>query len=726
MVVGRSHGGRHMDRTAEQAALLAQLIAAVDASDDAILSVDVGGAVTSWNRGALRLFGHSEGRLRGTRLADLVGGDDRATWERAVTRALAGGAQEHLALSVRRRGGALVPTWVTVVPVRDEEAKVSSLAVVVRDVEEQRLAQATLAENARRVAESEALSHVGNWAWDAPSDAVQWSEELHSIHGIGPQDFEGTLAAHVQRVHPMDRADVINALRIALHNGSPLDREFRIVRPDGSVRWVYARAALVMGPAGEGLGLRGIYQDITERHESAQVLQEANERLTQIALYDRLTGLPNRTLLIDQLRGSLARAQRNGQRVDVLYLDVDDFKTINDSRGHHAGDEVLAALATRLTEAVRATDTVALLARSTLARLHGDEFAIVLDNCDDPEKVVARIEDLLKSPLALPIGEVFVSLSIGIASALHPTPDDAPEALLAAANLAMHEAKRVGKAGHVVFESRMHDEARERHELGDELHRAIDNREFELFYQPVVTIEGSRIIGAEALVRWRHPTRGMVPPDAFISRAEETGLILPLGRWVLEEACRQATCWADSGLLDFTIAVNVSGRQLREQSFVQEVRDALEASRLDPQRLCLEMTESILMERDDDAIAMLTRLRNEGVHLAIDDFGTGYSSLGSLRRLPVDLLKIDRSFVASLPDDDDAGTIAWAVVRLGHTLGMPVLAEGVETVEQHEALRRFGCDQAQGYLFGRPMPADQLSVRLAEQSAAGALHSDEP
>ena len=618
-----------------------------------------------------------------------------------------------------------MPTWAIVVAVRGDEAAVLGLAVTLRDVEEQRLAQDTLAENARRIVESESLSHVGSWAWDAHSDAVQWSEELHRIHGVGPLDFEGTLAAHLERVHRADRVEVINALRVALHNGSPLDREFRVVRPDRSVRWVYARAALVLGASGEGLGLRGIYQDITERHESAQVLQEANERLTQIALYDRLTGLPNRTLLVDQLRVSLARAQRAGQRIDVLYLDVDDFKTINDSRGHHEGDEVLAALSSRLTDAVRASDTVALLGRSTLARLHGDEFAIVLDNCEDVDKVVTRIEGLLKSPLVLASSEVFVSVSIGIASVLHPSKEDSPEALLAAANLAMHEAKRVGKAGHVVFEPRMQDAARDRHELSDELHRAIAGREFELAYQPVVTIEDTRIIGAEALVRWNHPVRGMVPPDAFIGRAEETGLILPLGKWVLEEACRQASSWIAEGFPDLTIAVNVSGRQLRESSFVDMVREALADTGLDPRSLCLEMTESILMERDDDAIAMLTRLRDDGVHLAIDDFGTGYSSLGSLRRLPVDLLKIDRSFVASLPDDDDAGTIAWAVVRLGHTLGMPVLAEGVETVEQHEALRRFGCDQAQGYFFGRPMSAAQFGQLLRAQSSARVLHSED-
>ena len=704
-----------MDRTGDELRL-AHLTAAVDTSDDAILMVDQDGRMTSFNRGALRLFALSESQLERALVADLVADFDRALWAQGLARVLAGSRLEGVELSVRRRGG-LVPTRLTATPIRDEAGQVLGLSLLVRDIEEQRLAQATLAENAQRVAESEALSHLGSWAWDATSDAVQWSEELHRIHGVGPLEFDGTLAAHLACVHDEDRAEVSRSLGAALSSSAPLATEFRIARPDGAVRWVFVRAAVVAGPAGEGLGLRGIYQDITERHDNAQVLQEANERLTQIALYDRLTGLPNRTLLVDRLRTSLARAQRLGQRVDVLYLDVDDFKTINDSRGHHAGDEVLAALAHRLKDAVRATDTVALVAPWTLARLHGDEFAVVLDDCADLDAVTTRIEALLKSPLRLSEGEVFISVSMGTATAFEPTQEDSPEALLAAANMAMHEAKRTGKARHVAFEPRMHEMALFRHELGDELHRAIENREFELAYQPVVDLADGRIVGAEALVRWRHPRRGMVPPDVFIGRAEETGLILPLGQWVLAEACRRAAGWVADGFPGFTIAVNVSGRQLREPTFVRTVRDALAESRLAPDLLCLEMTESILMERDDEAIAMLTDLRGDGVHLAIDDFGTGYSSLGALRRLPVDLLKIDRSFVASLPDDDDAGTIAWAVVRLGHTLGMPVLAEGVETAEQHEALKRFGCDQAQGYLFGRPMPGDDLTQRLRTQLA---------
>ena len=445
--------------------------------------------------------------------------------------------------------------------------------------------------------------------------------------------------------------------------------------------------------------------------------EAAEERLTRQALYDGLTGLPNRMLLMDRLQSSLSRAARGGRDVHVLYLDVDDFKAINDSGGHAEGDAVLAALGTRLQDCVRSGDSVGRVSHDTVARLGGDEFAVVLEECARPDVVAERIRLLLREPLRVADHEVFVQLSMGSIVVAAGADPPAPESVLAAANVAMHEAKREGKARHVQYQPRMHDEARRRHVLGEELRQGLANDDFSLVYQPVIDLRSGTVTGAEALVRWQHPVRGLVRPDEFIRRAEETGLIVGLGTWVLTEACRQAVRWRSAGASDFTMAVNVSGRQLREPDFVAVVRSVLEDTGLAPDSLCLEMTESIVMERDDRAIAMLTELRADGVHLGIDDFGTGYSSLAALRQLPVNLLKIDRSFISSLPEDDDAGTIAWAVVRLGHTLGLPVLAEGVETEAQREALLRFGCDQAQGYLFGRPMPAADFAGVLSLVSA---------
>ncbi len=449
--------------------------------------------------------------------------------------------------------------------------------------------------------------------------------------------------------------------------------------------------------------------------------QESEDRLRRLALYDSLTGLPNRLLLMDRLQLLLRRAWRIGARIDVLYLDLDDFKMVNDRLGHSAADDLLATFASRLVrvlnddhaarDADRGMATVA-----TVARLEGDEFAIMLQDCPDPGLVVARIETLYDEPVKLPDGEVFLSVSIGSAPASDADRHSTGEALLARAALAMHEAKRKGKRRFQTFEPRLYERAQRRHQLGEELRKAVSTGEFEVAYQPVVRLADGRQIGAEALVRWRHPVSGLVPPDEFIPRAEETGLIVQIGAWMLLQACQQAAKWRAIEP-DFSMALNVSGRQLRESTFPALVRDALAAAGLPPQNLCLEMTESILMERDDAGIAMLAELRSDGVHLAIDDFGTGYSSLAALRRLPADQLKIDRSFVSSLPGDDDAGTIAWAVVRLGHTLGMSVLAEGVETPQQRDVLLGFGCDSAQGWLFGRPCSAELFEQGLGQTAS---------
>ncbi len=452
--------------------------------------------------------------------------------------------------------------------------------------------------------------------------------------------------------------------------------------------------------------------------------ETAEKQLTHQALYDGLTGLPNRALLRDRLHHSLQRAHRRGTRVDVLYLDVDDFKVINDSRGHAAGDEVLAALSSRLLGAVREGDTVGRLAPSPVdtplvARLEGDEFVILLEDCVAPDAVAERLGALLKKPLHLSDSEVFVSLSVGSAAARIEDPALSADDLLAAANLAMHEAKRAGKGQHVPFQPSMHERARHRHRLGEELHRAVENQEFEVHYQPIVALVDGTILGAEALVRWRHPVRGLLLPEEFFARAEETGLIVALGGWVLQEACGQAAGWRETYGADLSIAVNVSGRQLREAGFVASVRGVLASTGLAPRQLCLELTESVLMEHQDDAIGMLTALREDGIHLAVDDFGTGYSSLGALRRLPADLLKIDRSFVTGLPDDEEDSSIAWTIVRLAQRLGMTVLAEGVATVAQREALCALGCDQAQGYLFSPPLPAATFASELAAGRHSG-------
>jgi diguanylate cyclase (GGDEF)-like protein len=439
--------------------------------------------------------------------------------------------------------------------------------------------------------------------------------------------------------------------------------------------------------------------------------QVSEARLTHLALHDPLTGLANRALLTEHITRALAQSQRGGSPVSVLFLDLDDFKSINDTLGHAAGDAVLVEVGRRLDHTLRGSDAVARMPASAAARFGGDEFAMLLDGCADPDVVAERITEALAVPLVIDGNEIFVSASIGGTVAI-PS-QDAAEALRAA-NVAMHAAKQAGKRRYQRFEPAMRDAAVRRHQLGADLRHAIEGEELRLHYQPEVDVSSGRVTTVEALVRWEHPELGLLPPGDFIGVAEETGLIVQLGAWVLDHACRQAVAWADAfpALDDLTMAVNVSGRQLRDPHFASTVADTLLRTGLEPRRLCLELTETVLIEHRTAAEGILKDLRALGVRFAIDDFGTGYSSLATLSQLPVDVLKIDRSFVVDVPDDADAGSIVWTIVNLGHRLGLRVVAEGIERTDQLRAVHGFGCDVVQGFHFARPAPAEDIVALL--------------
>ena len=435
---------------------------------------------------------------------------------------------------------------------------------------------------------------------------------------------------------------------------------------------------------------------------------EAEERLTYQAMHDPLTGLPNRALLIDRLEQAIDRVKRLDHTVEVLFLDLDDFKTVNDSLGHDAGDRVLSEVADRLSRCVHRSDTLAGQPRSTVARMGGDEFAIVLEDCVDVDGLANGIADALRPAIIFDEQEIFLSVSIGGAEV--EAADGHANRVLRSADAAMYVAKSKGKARFERFDPSMHAAVRRRLKLSGELRKAVATGQLRLVYQPEVAVSDGSRIGVEALVRWDHPTEGLVGPDTFIPLAEETGLIVPIGAWVLEEACRQAVAWNASGgpMAGCLMSVNLSGRQLSEPGLHASVADIIQRTGMDPAQLCLEVTESVLVENVEQTAPVLRSLKQLGLQFAVDDFGTGYSSLASLQRFPVDLLKVDRSFVARLPEDEDAGTIVWAVIRLAHNLHLRVIAEGVETPAQLAALKHYGCDIAQGYLFSRPVPPDEL------------------
>jgi diguanylate cyclase (GGDEF)-like protein len=449
------------------------------------------------------------------------------------------------------------------------------------------------------------------------------------------------------------------------------------------------------------------------------VRRRAEDQLRHAAFHDKLTGLCNRDLLLDRLERCMERARRHQDyHFAVLYMDIDRFKEVNDSLGHFVGDQLLVAIAERLQQCLRGTDSLTRVESNTVARIGGDEFVVLLDGIRDradASAVADRVQEVLSEPFRLQGHEVFTTASIGIA--FNEIECEKADHLLRDADTAMYYAKAAGKARHEVFNKKMHDEAMSRLKLHSDLKRAVEHNEFHVFYQPIISLRDGTLQGLEVLVRWDHPEHGSVNPADFISHAEDTGLIVKLGRWVLEQACWQLRAWRDLGHAQETlsVSVNVSKRQVAQPGFVEDVRRTLREHRLEGRQLALEITESVIMENPDSIAEVLEQLKDIGVEIHMDDFGTGYSSLSYLHRFPLDVLKIDRAFVSSMSDNTDYADIIHTVVALAHTLNMRVIVEGVETERQLARLMVLDCDFAQGYYFSKPLDA---------KSAGGILVSE--
>jgi diguanylate cyclase (GGDEF)-like protein len=458
---------------------------------------------------------------------------------------------------------------------------------------------------------------------------------------------------------------------------------------------------------------------IAELERVSRELQESREHFRHAAFHDSLTELPNRTLLADHLRLAIECARRRPEHLfAVLFLDLDRFKNINDSLGHAAGDRLLVETARRLERCSRPSDTV--------ARLGGDEFAVLLDGLDsdcDAMRVAERVQEELMRPFHLGGHEVYTAASIGITLSTHGYED--PENVLRDADTAMYRAKEKGKARYELFDAEMHADALARLRLENDLRRAVEHGEFEVYYQPVVALSTGRLSGFEALVRWRHPERGIVGPTEFIPLAEETRLVTEIGGWVLEEACRQTSEWREliPSQQSLTVSVNLSSKQLTQPGLAERVRRTLRETGLPPHCLKLEITESAVMENAEVAASLLAQLRGLGIQLSIDDFGTGYSSLSYLHRFPVDALKIDRSFVARMTDDGENGEIVRTIVTLASNLGMAVIAEGVETEAQHARLEALGCEYGQGYLYSKPVDAESALALIRRGTPHAHAHA---
>ena len=533
------------------------------------------------------------------------------------------------------------------------------------------------------------VEEAGTVRYTSPSSA--------RVLGPPPEALTGTPL--LELVHPADVARMADYLARGFEGRSGGALEVRLQGPEGSWRWV---ESLASAPRVDEDGTRCL--SLTSRDVSER--KELEEQLTAQALHDPLTGLANRRLFADRVEQALA--ERGAEDVVVLFLDLDDFKVVNDSLGHGVGDELLTTIARRLVSQVRAGDTV--------ARLGGDEFAVLLDHdvrLSEAESAAARLIAALHEPVVLASTELRTRVSIGIAPA---QPGDTGEDVLRNADLAMYMAKGAGKGRSATFQPEMYAATVGRLELLADLRSAIDEGELRLHYQPTVQLSSGAVTGVEALVRWQHPVRGLISPAQFIPLAEESGLVVPLGRWVLRQACREAVGWPVSpGRPPVSIAVNLSTRHLSDPTVVDDVRLALEESGLEPARLVVEITETGLVDDEDVVLGALHALKAVGVRLAVDDFGTGYSSLSYLKRFPIDVLKVDKSFVdgLGLGGDGEATGLVEAILGMARTLRMSTVAEGIEDAEQLSELASLGCDNGQGYLLSRPVPADQLVELLS-------------
>lgn len=519
------------------------------------------------------------------------------------------------------------------------------------------------------------------------------NERFSSITGFVPDDVIGR-NLDMLSVDPWPCASGLNQQDLAACVDPSWEGEIQCRHADGSDFWSAVTVSSVRNESGEltNFVVSGI--DISE-------LKDANERMEQLALFDSLTGLANRRLFMDRLERALQNAKRRKTQIALLFLDLDQFKRINDTLGHDAGDLLLLTVADRLRSCVRAQDTV--------ARLGGDEFTILLSDIDDTRAVTNIAKNVLKTlkaPIRLHKQEVIVSTSIGIT--LAPTDSDNAENLMKNADLALYKAKDKGRDRHHYFTEELNLKAIRLMHIEQELRHALQYDEFNLLFQPQVDLKTGELISLEALIRWQHPFKGAVAPDDFIPIAEETGLIVPIGNWVVHNACMQMKLLQQLTGCNLRVAINLSARQFRDPMLETVISEALDASNLSPSSLEIEVTESMLMDDIDAVIAQLQRLKSTGVTITIDDFGTGYSSLRYLKRLPVDLLKVDREFVKDIPEDLNDMEITSAIIAIAHKLGLKVIAEGVENNDQEDFLMINKCDFAQGYYFSKPMTFEDL------------------
>lgn len=692
-------------RARREHALLAEV---VEHTDDAIVSHTPEGIITSWNRGAERLYGYTEAEALGRSLVSLMPSDKRVEEQYTLDYVRRGQSIEQQETARLRKDGSVVHVSITISPIKDEQGRVVGAARIARDISARRAAEEALFRE-KELAEV-TLRSIG--------DAVITTDPTGSITYLNPvaetmtgwrnaQAYGRALTDVLHVVDGMTRAAVPDPMNVALRENrrTGLSTNTVLIARNGREIAVEESAAPIHDREGHVVGGVLVFRDVSETYAMAM-------RMTHQAQHDFLTGLPNRVLLVDRLNQTMALARRNGTKAALLFVDLDRFKQVNDSLGHDAGDELLKVVAGRLKACVRETDTV--------CRQGGDEFVLLLGAVHDMRDAGQVAEKILASctqPYLIRGHEAHIGASIGIS--LFPDDGTDADALTRNADAAMYHAKQLGRQNYQFYTAAMNARAHESFALENDLRRALRDNELALHYQPLYDVASGELIGCEALLRWHHPQRGLVQPGDFLPLIEDGALNVPVNQWVLREACRQNQAWRAAGLNPPPVSVNLSAAQFKRSDFLPSITEILAETGLESRYLNLELTENIVMHDADANIEVLQSLRAMGVRVSIDDFGIGYSSFGHLRRLPIDVLKIDQSFVRDLPNDADCAAITSSIIGIGKTLRHRVVAEGVETNAQLQFLRAQGCDAVQGFYYSTPLPAHDFEQRLGSPMLRG-------